>query len=178
MNCAGAWTFVTCPSDSRPATHNFPALSHEAGPIQVRNCAPRNSGIRRGWTAGNAWPRILSRHYTLDGAQTTRSAINLREQSAMIVDVHTNLPSHRGPVPPSDVEIDRGMRSGSGTFCSHDELDGRPSSRTMAPCDRAITFGIAPSPLQPRCQVNEAARVARPHEPERHRRRGGAPGPR
>ena len=67
----------------------------------------------------------------------------------MIVDVHTNLPSHAGPVPPSDVEIDRGMRSGSGTSC-HMTNSMETFLKDMEPCDRAITFGIAPPPLKPR----------------------------
>ena len=67
----------------------------------------------------------------------------------MIVDVHTNLPSHRGPVPPSDVEIDRGMRSGSGTYC-HMTNSMETFLKDMEPCDRAITFGIAPPPVSTR----------------------------
>ncbi len=66
----------------------------------------------------------------------------------MIVDVHTNLPSHRGPVPPSEMEIDWGQRSGSGTS-SPTTTSMETFLEDMEPCDRAITFGIAQSPLKP-----------------------------
>ena len=52
----------------------LPGFVLEAGPTLIPNCGLRNSGIRPGWTAANAWWITLSRHYTLDGAQTTRSA--------------------------------------------------------------------------------------------------------
>ena len=66
----------------------------------------------------------------------------------MIVDVHTNLPSHQDAVPESDEDIDTSMVSGSGRFSrmtnSMDDF-----LKAIAPMDRAITFGIAPSPLEP-----------------------------
>jgi len=66
----------------------------------------------------------------------------------MIVDVHTNLPSHQDAVPDSDIDIDYGMRSGSGGSAPMtNSLDDY--FKAMASVDKAITLGIQPSPLEP-----------------------------
>ena len=66
----------------------------------------------------------------------------------MIVDVHTNLPSHLDAVPESDEKIEYGQMSGSGGYSrvtnSMDDF-----LKAIAPVDRAICFGIAGSPLVP-----------------------------
>ena len=66
----------------------------------------------------------------------------------MIVDVHTNLPSHQDAVPESDIDIDTSMRSGSGGS-AHMTNSMDDFLKAMAPVDKAITFGIHPSPLEP-----------------------------
>ena len=63
----------------------------------------------------------------------------------MIVDVHTNLPSHLDAVPESDEEIEYGQMSGSGGFSrTTNSMDD--FLKAMAPVDRAITFAIAYGP--------------------------------
>ena len=66
----------------------------------------------------------------------------------MIVDVHTNLPSHLDAVPESDERIEYGQKSGSGGYSRvTNSMDDY--LKAIAPIDRAICFGIAPPPSEP-----------------------------
>jgi predicted TIM-barrel fold metal-dependent hydrolase len=66
----------------------------------------------------------------------------------MIVDVHTNLPSHLDAVPESDQRVEYGQMSGSGGF-SHVTNSMDDLLKAIAPVDRAICFGIARPPSDP-----------------------------
>ena len=66
----------------------------------------------------------------------------------MIVDVHTNLPSHLDAVPESDERIEYGQKSGSGGYSRvTNSMDDY--LKAIAPIDKAICFGIAPPPSEP-----------------------------
>ncbi|MBM3956986.1 MAG: amidohydrolase [Gemmatimonadetes bacterium] len=64
----------------------------------------------------------------------------------MIVDVHTHLPTHRGEVPPDEVETATIHRSGTSVRFTNSLAD---YLEAMAGVDRAITFGLAPRPWAP-----------------------------
>ena len=66
----------------------------------------------------------------------------------MIVDVHTNLPSHLDAVPESDERIEYGQKSGSGGY-SRVTNSMADYLKAIAPIDKAICFGIAPPSSDP-----------------------------
>ena len=66
----------------------------------------------------------------------------------MIVDVHTNLPTHLDAVPESDEKIEYSQKSGSGGF-SRQTNSMDDYLKAMATVDRAICFGIARPPSDP-----------------------------
>jgi len=63
----------------------------------------------------------------------------------MIVDVHTNLPSHRNAVPEADMEVEYSQKSGTGES-SRSTNSMADYLKAMDSVDRAITFAIAYGP--------------------------------
>ena len=64
----------------------------------------------------------------------------------MIIDVHTHLPSHRGEVPPDEVQTATIHRSGTPVRFTNSVAE---YLEAMAPVDRACIFGVAPRPWKP-----------------------------
>ena len=64
----------------------------------------------------------------------------------MIVDMHTNLPSHPEAVPESEEWLNTSMLSGSGGV-SRMANSVDDYLKAMAAVDRAVVLGIAPSPV-------------------------------
>ena len=83
----------------------------------------------------------------------------------MIVDVHTHLPTHYGPVPSDEVVVESAMRPGSHVRLTNSVDDYLAA---MGPVGVAFVFGIAPRPGEDSVQVlanqgnvnDTAARVA------------------
>jgi len=84
--------------------------------------------------------------------------MHLKGKPAMIVDVHTHLPTHRDAVPESDRSYESAMRSGDPTSRTNSIAD---YLQAMGPVDRTFAFGIAPRPwLKDRDLVFKAGDLA------------------